>query len=98
MRGGLPGFDSLVQGPFFYVPHDALVPGAPMAGDLCDVAASLAPCPLRMEGLVDGLNRAIGAVATARVMEPARSAYRAQDADPRLQLGEGEAAAPPAAR
>jgi hypothetical protein len=98
VRGGLTGFESLLQGPSYYVPHDALIPGALTAGDLCDVAASLAPRPLRMEGLVDGLDRAVGPVETDRVMEPARSAYRALDAGTRLQLGEGEAASPTAAR
>ena len=72
VRGGLTGFESLLQGQFFYVPHDALIPGALTAGDLCDVAASLAPRPLRMEGLVDGLDRAVEAVEMARVMEPAQ--------------------------
>ena len=98
VRGGLTGFESLLQGPFCYVPHDALIPGALTAGDLCDVAASLAPRPLRMEGLVDGLDRVAEAAETARVMEPARSAYRALDAGTSLQLGEGDAASPPAAR
>jgi dienelactone hydrolase len=56
-QGGLTGYRSLLQGPFGYIPHDALVPGALTAGDLGDVAAELAPRPLRLEGLVDGLNR-----------------------------------------
>ena len=94
VRGGLTGFESLLQGPFYYVPHDALIPGALTAGDLCDIAGSLAPRPLRMEGLVDGLNRAAEAVETARVMESARSAYRAAAAGPRLQLVKGGAASP----
>ena len=51
-----------------------------------------------MEGLVDGLNRVAEAAETARVMEPARSVYRALDAGASLQLGEGDAASPPAAR
>jgi dienelactone hydrolase len=97
VRGGLTGFESLLQSPFFYVPHDALIPGALTAGDLCDVAAALAPRPLRMEGLVDGLDRVVAPVEMARIMEPARSAYRALDAVTRLQLGEGDAASPPAA-
>jgi hypothetical protein len=62
------------------------------------VAASLAPRPLRMEGLVDGLDRAAEAVETARVMDPALSAYRALDAGTNLQLGEGDAGRTPAAR
>jgi hypothetical protein len=97
VRRGLTGFASLLQGQFYYVPHDALIPGALTAGDLCDVAASLAPGPLRMAGLVDGLIRAVEAVETARVMEPVRLAYRALDAGTCLQLGEGDAVIPPAA-
>jgi hypothetical protein len=94
----LTGFESLLQGQFYHVPHDALIPGALTAGDLCDVASSLAPQPLWMEGLVDGLNRVAEAAETARVMEPARSAYRELEAGTSLQLGEGDAASPPAAR
>jgi hypothetical protein len=90
IQGGLTGYASLLQSPFFYVPHDALIPGALTAGDLCDVAASLAPRALRMEGLVDGLNRAVKADAIARAMEPARSAYRSLNAGPRLRLGDEE--------
>src|SRR6478735_5176809 len=73
-------------------------PGALTAGDLSDVAASLAPRPLRMEGLVDGLDRAVRAIDLARVMEPARSAYRALDGGDHLRLGEVDAENPPLAR
>src|SRR5262249_8570748 len=96
--GGLTGYASLLQSPFCYVPHDALIPGALTAGDLCDVASALAPRPLRMDHLVDGLNRAAGPAETSRIMEPARSAYGAPGAATRLQLGEGDAGSPPAAR
>ena len=65
--------------------------------DVDDVAAALAPRALRMEGLVDGLDRAVGADECARVMEPARSAYRAVGAGARFRLDAGEAAGPPAA-
>jgi hypothetical protein len=94
VHGGLTGYASLLQSPFCYVPHDALIPAALTAGDLCDVAAALAPRPLRMERLVDGLNRAAGPAETSRVMGPAQSAYRAPGADARLQ---GDASSPPAA-
>jgi hypothetical protein len=94
VRGCLTGYESVLQSQFCYVPHDALIPGALTAGDLCDVAAALAPRPLRMEGLVDGLDRAVGADETARVMEPARSAYRALDAATSLQLVEPGAPSP----
>jgi hypothetical protein len=98
VRGGLVGFESLLQRPFYYVPHDALIPGALTAGDLCDVAASLAPLPLRMEALVDGVNRTIEPAEMARVLEAVRAAYRSGDTGPRLQLGAGETASPAAAR
>src|SRR5262249_10502719 len=85
VRGGLAGDASLLQSPFVYVPHDALVPGALTAGDLGDVAASLAPRPLRVSGLVDGLDRAVPPDALEASLEPAREAYRSQSAGPRLQ-------------
>ncbi|HUR38498.1 MAG TPA: hypothetical protein VM222_03350 [Planctomycetota bacterium] len=56
LRGGLSGYRSLLDSPFCFVPYDALVPGALTAGDLRDVAATLAP-RVRLEGLVDGFNR-----------------------------------------
>jgi dienelactone hydrolase len=89
-RGCLTGFDSLLKSPFIYVPHDALIPGALTAGDLCDVAAALAPRPLWMEAPVDGLDRPVKADALARIMEPVRSVYRARGAEPRLKLGESD--------
>jgi cephalosporin-C deacetylase-like acetyl esterase len=76
VHGGLTGFQSILNSPFCYVPHDIIVPGALTAGDLCDVAAALAPRPLRLEALVDGLNRkAIGNV-LEKTLEPAKMAYR----------------------
>jgi hypothetical protein len=98
VRGGLTSFESLLQGPFYYVPHDALIPGILTAGDLCDVVASLAPRPLRMEGLVNGLDQVVAPAEAAQVMEPARLAYRALDAAMRLQLGSSETPSPLAAR
>jgi hypothetical protein len=44
---------------FVHIPHDALIPGANALDDLPALAASLAPLPLRMEGLVEGLNRTV---------------------------------------
>jgi cephalosporin-C deacetylase-like acetyl esterase len=65
-RGGLIGYAAVLNSPFRYVPHDAVVPGALTAGDLNDVAAALAPRPLRLAGLVDGLNRPASAEEAAR--------------------------------
>jgi dienelactone hydrolase len=97
VRRCLTGFDSLLKSPFLYVPHDALIPGALTAGDLCDVAASLAPRPLWIEGLVDGLDRAVKASDMESIMAPVRSAFHACGADPRLKLREGGEAPTPSA-
>jgi hypothetical protein len=90
VRGGLAGYQSVLESPFCYVPHDVIVPGVLTAGDLCDVAGALAPRPLRLEGLVDGRNRAVTADAVAKTFEPARAAYRAAGAEERLRIAEGE--------
>ncbi len=75
VRRGLASFEAMLCSPFVYVPHDIIVPGALTAGDLADVAASLAPLPLRFEGLVDGRNCAVSEPELRRWLEPARQAY-----------------------
>jgi hypothetical protein len=85
-QGGLAGYHSLLQSPFCYVPHDAVVPGALTAGDLGDVAAALAPRPLRLGGLVDGRNRLVPADSLAKTFAPAQAAYRTAAAQGRFVL------------
>jgi dienelactone hydrolase len=89
-HGSLVGYLSVLQSPFCYVPHDALVPGVFAAGDLCDLAAAAAPRALRLDGLVDGLNRPVPPEQVAQTFAPARAAYRALKAAARLRL-EGSA-------
>jgi dienelactone hydrolase len=98
LRGGLTGYQALLQSPFCYVPHDAVVPGALTEGDLCDLAAALAPRPLRMEGLVDGLNRQARADELTKTFAETRAAYDSLKAASHLQLGESASAFPSAAR
>jgi cephalosporin-C deacetylase-like acetyl esterase len=97
-RGGLSGYRALLDSPFVYVPHDALVPGALTAGDLCDVAAALAPRPLRLEGLVDGCNRREPFRTLTETYAPARTGYRSADAGDRLTLASEPAPAEEVAR
>jgi hypothetical protein len=95
-QGGMASYASVLDSPFCYVPHDALVPGARTAGDLSDVAAALAPRPLRLAGLVDGLNRPVSAEAAAGIYAAARDAYRNAAAGNRFLLepgGRGDAIA-----
>ena len=57
VHGGLMSFDSLLNEPFLYHPADSIIRGLLRIADLPDIAAELAPRPLRMESLVDGCNR-----------------------------------------
>jgi hypothetical protein len=86
VHGGLAGHQTILQSPFVYVPADCVVPGALTAGDLCDVTASLAPRPVRLVGLVDGLNRILKTDALRALYEPAQTAYRSAGASKRLQV------------
>jgi cephalosporin-C deacetylase-like acetyl esterase len=88
VHGGLTSFQSVLQSPFVYVPHDVIVPGGLTAGDLGDLTATLAPRPVRLEGLVDGLNRRASAQVLASSYEPAKAAYASVKATERLQLAE----------
>jgi cephalosporin-C deacetylase-like acetyl esterase len=88
-RGGLLGYQPLLQAPFCNVPYDVIVPGAAGVGDLADVAAALAPRALRLEGVVDGLNRRVSAKDLERALPAVREAYRAQRAEGRLEAAVG---------
>ncbi|MDR4459075.1 MAG: acetylxylan esterase [Nitrospirales bacterium] len=57
IHGGLMSFDALLDEPFLYHPADSIIRGLLRIADLPDIAAELAPRPLRMESLVDGGNR-----------------------------------------
>jgi dienelactone hydrolase len=85
-RGSLAGYDALLHSPFCYIPHDAGVPGALTAGDLCDVAAALAPRPLRLAGLIDGLNRRVPADRLAEIFALTRAVYNQANTPARLTL------------
>jgi dienelactone hydrolase len=94
LDGGLASFQSVLESPFIYLPHDSAVPGALTVGDLCDVAAELAPRPLRLQSLVDGRNRPVSLESLQRAYAPALSEYRAAGASERLELAaEADAAA-----
>jgi dienelactone hydrolase len=86
-RGGLAQFLSLLESPFVYVPHDNIVPGALTAGDLCDLAAALAPRPLQLAEMVDGRNRALSAEETALAFAPVNTSYGPEAASVLLMMG-----------
>lgn len=59
VRGGVVSYRSMLESPFCWYPHDAVVPGALAAGDLDVLVEAHAKKALRMEGLVDGMNRRV---------------------------------------
>lgn len=88
-RGGLAQFLSLLESPFVYVPHDVIVAGALTAGDICDLAAALAPRPLQLADLVDGGNRGLSAEETALAFSPVNASYGPEAASTLLMMGSG---------
>ncbi len=86
-RGGLPGFQSLLESQFVYVPHDVLVPGALTAGDLCDVLAGLVPRPVQLAELVDARNRPLTAEETALAFAQVNETYGPEAASGLLMMG-----------
>ena len=53
---GLASYRSVLEVPYVYIPHDAVVPQTLIAGDLSEIAAAAAT-PLRLTAMVDALNR-----------------------------------------
>jgi hypothetical protein len=88
VHSGLSGFYSVLTSQFVYIPHDAVIPGALTSGDLCDVAAALAPRPLCLDGFVDGLNVRLSTEKVCEVFEPALISYRDAQAGDRLTIDE----------
>jgi dienelactone hydrolase len=57
VRGGMADFRVMLDSPFCYYPHDAVIPGIVPFGGIERLAA--AECPLRTQAMVDGLNRRV---------------------------------------
>ena len=89
-RGSLVGFHTLLDSPLCHVPQDVIVPEALTAGDLCDVAAVLAPRCLRLSELVDGQNRQVTDTQLAAEFGRAIAAYKSVETPDRLTLGSNQ--------
>jgi hypothetical protein len=85
-RGTFASLRSLLDSQFLYVPHESVVPGALTVGDIADIAASLVRRPLRVEDLVDGLNRRVPSETVAEAFAPASRAYHWANAGEQLSL------------
>jgi hypothetical protein len=77
VAGGLVSYHSVLSHYAVLIPHGCSVPGALTAGDLCDLAGSLAPRPLRLEALVDHLNRPLTLAELTKAYGPAVQNYAA---------------------
>ena len=86
IHGGLTGYASLLDAPFFYQPADSIIPGLLSVADLCDLVAALAPRPLLMEALVDGCNRRASRVQVEEIFRVARTAYQMAGEPERLRI------------
>jgi dienelactone hydrolase len=79
VRGGLVSFRSILDSPFCYFPHDAVIPGILTVTDLDELAAANGNHGLRLEALVDGLNRRADQKTLAKAYERATKSRRTQD-------------------
>jgi len=87
VHGGLVSFQSILRDYLVLLPHDVAVPGVLAAGDLGSLASALAPRAVRLEGLVDGWNRAAELSEISAVYRPAQTAYVDAAAEARFSLG-----------
>ena len=78
VRKGLVGYLSLLEDRFAYVPFDIIVPGVLEVGDIAELAATLSPRPILLEGLVDGRNRLVTDAALHDWLAPVRAAYHGE--------------------
>ena len=83
---GLSDFQSAFDGPFCFLPHDVIVPGVLAVGDIGDLAGATTPVPLWINGMVDGLNRALTDEELVRRLAFVRAAYAEAKAPDRLRL------------
>ena len=74
-RSALVSFRSILDSPFIQVPHECIVPGALMVGDLADAIAALPPRAVHIEGFVDGRGRRVSVVHAREQNEIAVKAF-----------------------
>lgn len=88
VRGGLSDFQSVIAEQFVYIPHDVVIPGVLTFGDVPDLAAAIAPRPLRLDNLVDGFNRVRPVDDVRTIYRPAVQSYQDAGLDDKLVIDE----------
>lgn len=89
-RGGLVSFQSVLESPFFYLPHDAVIPGALTVSDLGDITRTLALKPVWISGMVDGRNRLVRPTTVDETYATTRNQYAESQEKFHLHAGEPE--------
>ena len=74
-RGLFAEFKSVLNDTYCYVPHDAVIPSAATAGELCDLATALAPSPLWIDNLIDGRNCPLSQETANNILKSVQTAY-----------------------
>jgi hypothetical protein len=85
-RGGLVGWQSVLESEFLYLPHDAVIPAALTVCDLDGVVEALFPKPVFISGLVDGRNREVTQDRVERFYASAMNRYALEETMPKLEL------------
>jgi dienelactone hydrolase len=86
MHGGLMSYAALLDEPFVFQPADSIIRGLLRIADLPDIAAALAPRPIRMECLVDGCNRQVSRMQAEKTYYLARGVYARTEKQDRLSI------------
>jgi cephalosporin-C deacetylase-like acetyl esterase len=85
-HGGIVSYLSVLESPFVQLPHDCVVPGVYSTGDLPELVATMSPRPLRLEGLVDGVNRIVTEDKLKATYARAIERYETDDASKKLSI------------
>jgi len=75
VAGGLTSYHNILSHFAVLIPHSTAIPGALTAGELSDLVGSIFPRPLRMEAMVDHLNRTATSSELQRIYSGAIQAY-----------------------
>lgn len=92
-RGGISTYESVLGSPFVYTPHDVVIPSLLSLCDLPDLAALIAPRPLRLEALVDNLNRPLSPATAKRFYQGTLESYGKQNANGNVAIGDAAGSA-----
>ncbi len=87
VRGGFGSRLSLLESPFLYHPHDAIIPGATTSGDVADLAMALHPRPIWLKDQVDSFNRLLAKGEEEQCFSGVQDYYESHKAKGRFRVG-----------